>query len=197
MEEVRFTPSKYIRRIVSLVRRSVRWILSCGRIILLRVSNRDLVIPFTVALGRGVVINVTDGGHLQIGNNASVGAFTRIIVRAGHCTIDQNVELGQGCVIACQEKVEIGEGSLLAEYVTVRDQDHVWRERGCKDRKEFVTAPVSIGKSVWVGAKGSVLMGSKMGDHSTLGAHGLLKGNIPANQLAVGVPAKIVEKKVI
>ncbi len=118
-------------------------------------------------------------------------------MRAGRCTIGQHVELGQGCVIACQEQVEIGEGSLLAEYVTVRDQDHVLPGRGCKDKKRFVTAPVFIGKSVWVGAKGSVLMGSTMGDHSTLGAHGLLKRDIPANQLAVGVPARVVERKIL
>lgn len=32
-------------------------------------------------------------------------------VRGGRCVIDPHVEFGQGCVIACQEQVEIGEGS--------------------------------------------------------------------------------------
>ena len=173
-----------IRRAVSAVWRLTRWFASSARIVLLRVKNPCLELPFSVSVGRA----------LQIGRAVSIGSFSQISVRGGRCIVGRNTELGQGCVIACQEKVEIGARTLIAEYVTVRDQDHVLPGRASENGESFLTSAVKIGDEVWIGAKATVLRGSTMGNCSTLGAHGLLKGLVPENTVAVGLPAKVVEE---
>ena len=50
---------------------------------------------------------------------------------------------------------------------------------------------VSIGNDVWLAANATVLKGSRISDGAIIGAKGLVKGEIPKNAIAVGVPANV------
>lgn len=182
-----------LRRIFSFSQKVLRVASSLWRIMCLRMICRGLTIPYSVRLDPGVRIRVTDGGTLKLGERVYIGAYTQIVVRGGSCSIGIGAELGQGCVLVCQDKIEIGDNTLIAEYVTIRDQDHVLPSCTRADGKLFFTTPITIGDFAWIGAKGTVLRGAEMGDRSTLGAHGLLNSSIPDNCVAVGVPAKVID----
>lgn len=55
-------------------------------------------------------------------------------------------------------------------------------------------APVKVGKDVWMASECIVIQGVDIGDNSVIGTGAVVNKNIPANSLAVGVPAKVIKK---
>jgi acetyltransferase-like isoleucine patch superfamily enzyme len=117
----------------------------------------------------------------------------QIIARGGNIDIGENVFIGIGVIIVCQSNVKIGDNTLIAEYVVLRDQDHRITPRP-NQNSGYTTAPILIGKNVWLGTKVSVLRGSNIENNVVIGAHSLVRGNIPSYSLAVGCPAEVVKK---
>ena len=162
------------------------------KITLARLNSAISVGP-RVFLDQGVVLRATDGGRITLGRNVSIGRFARIIARGGNIEIGDDVLVSEGCVIAAMAGVRIGADTQIAEYVTTRDQDHNLAPRPIRT-SGFTSAPVTIGRDVWLGAKASVLRGATIGDGAVIGAHAVVRGDIPAFSLAVGVPARVVRE---
>lgn len=51
--------------------------------------------------------------------------------------------------------------------------------------------PVTIGNDCWIAAGCKVLKGSHIKDGTVIGALSLVKGEIPENAIAYGIPAKV------
>lgn len=62
------------------------------------------------------------------------------------------------------------------------------------DHREYVTAPVKIGKRCWLGEGVIVMPGVTIGDGCIIGAHSIVNKDIPANSIAVGSPAKVIKR---
>ncbi|KHD07100.1 hypothetical protein PN36_16470 [Candidatus Thiomargarita nelsonii] len=77
-----------------------------------------------VFLNEGVYIQVTDGGILSVGKNVNIGRNTTIIVKYGQMEIDAQTHIGQNVVLVSRNHISIGEDCLIAEGVTIRDQNH-------------------------------------------------------------------------
>lgn len=73
----------------------------------------------------------------------------------------------------------VNPGERLAEKCTF------WRSQ---------TAPVSIGKNVWIGGGSIILPGVSIGDNTTIGAGSVVTRDIPANVLAFGNPGRVVRE---
>ncbi len=56
-------------------------------------------------------------------------------------------------------------------------------------------SPVRIGPDTWIAAKVSVLRGTRVGRGCVLGAHAVVKGDIPDYGIAVGSPARVVKNR--
>ena len=54
--------------------------------------------------------------------------------------------------------------------------------------------PVRIGKNCWLGANVTVLPGVTIGDNTVIGAGSVVTKDLPANVVAVGVPAKVIRE---
>jgi len=155
--------------------------------------NPSLTIGKNCHFGKSIKLQGTDGGTISIGKNTSLSDGVQIIARGGNIDIGENVFIGIGAIMVCQSNVTIGDNALIAEYVVLRDQDHRF---GSKPNQNpgYIIAPILIGKNVWLGTKVSVLRGSNIEDNVVIGAHSLVRGNIPSYSLAVGCPAKVVKK---
>lgn len=57
-----------------------------------------------------------------------------------------------------------------------------------------IAKPVKIGDNVWIGAGCVILGGATIGDNCVIGAGSVVKKDIPANMIAVGVPCKPLRK---
>ncbi|PQV63701.1 Hexapeptide repeat of succinyl-transferase [Abditibacterium utsteinense] len=77
--------------------------------------------------------------------------------------------------------------------VSIRDHDHRFDNLEIPIREQgIVSAPVVIGKNVWLGAKVTVLKGVTIGDNAVVGANAVVTKNLPKNAIAVGIPAKVI-----
>lgn len=104
--------------------------------------------------------------------------------------IGHDVFMSHLCLIAANERVEIGDETMIAEMVIIRDHDH---DPDQPPRSgATLTAAVKIGRRVWLGSKATVVRGGSVGDDSVIGAHGLVNRPVPDASLAVGVPARVV-----
>ena len=158
----------------------------------LRLGRQGL--PADLELAPGVHLAVTDGGAVQFGAGTSISRNATIIVKRGTLQVGRNVFFGIGSVVVVREAIRIGDGVLIAEYVTIRDQDHAIGEgEGEGERLDgFKTSPVTIGDGVWLGAKVTVTRGVTIGAGSVIGANSVVTRDIPPGVIAAGAPARVV-----
>ena len=162
-----------------------------GYIILVR---SGCVCKGPIHLSKHVRLRATDCGKAQIGARVVIDRYADITVKYGNLRIGDDTYLGQFSVVCARDSIEIGRDCLIAEHVTIRDQDHIFGGRKPTRASSFVTAPIRIGDNVWLGAKVTVLKGITIGDNSVIGANSVVTRNIPANSVAVGSPARVIRK---
>ena len=138
---------------------------------------------------------MADGGVLELADGCSLCANTRIVVHGANLSLGAGTFVGNGCVIVAQQSIRIGQRVLIGEYVSIRDQDHRIDGAGPILDSGFETSPIEIGDDVWIGAKSTVLRGSCIGNGAVVGAHSLVRGNLPDGAVAVGLPARIVRQR--
>jgi len=141
----------------------------------------------------GVTINCSYKGIIKIGEGTNLTRNSALFSNNATLEIGNNVHIGIGSVITAREQISIGDDTLIAEYVTIRDQDHKVEIGKITANNGFVTAPIHIGTNVWVGAKAVILKGVTIGDNSVIAAGAVVTKDIPANVLAGGVPAKVIK----
>lgn len=89
--------------------------------------------------------------------------------------------------------ISIGDNVGLSAGIRILTHDYSWsvikREYG-----DILgsSGKVEIGSNVFIGAEATLLKGAKIGDNVIIGAGSLVTGEIPANSVAVGRPAKVV-----
>lgn len=146
-----------------------------------------------VGLGKRVDIRVTDGGAVVIGDGAHLSDDVQIIVSGGVVTIGESVFLGKGAVIVARNSIAIGNDVQIAEYVTIRDQDHRVLNNGKPLRGNgFEVDPVNIGDNVWLGAKVTVTKGVAIKKNAVVGANSVVTNNVAENEIVAGCPARVI-----
>lgn len=145
-----------------------------------------------VRVMKGVEISVTGSSRLTVGDGVALDRYATLIVQNGRLEIGSGGYIGVGAHIVTRQSVTIGPHALIAEYVTVRDQDHDYRAGEIVADSGFRTAPVTIGANVWIGAKATVTKGVTIGDNAVIGANAVVTRDVPANAVVAGVPARIV-----
>jgi acetyltransferase-like isoleucine patch superfamily enzyme len=96
-------------------------------------------------------------------------------------------------VICSIQDIRIGNNCLIAEYVSIRDQNHgIELSKGNFDSQPLTSAPVKIADNVWIGAKVSVLAGVRIGANSVVAANAVLTHDVAEATVVGGVPARII-----
>lgn len=160
------------------------------RIMRFRALYPGLSIGSGVTLRRGVKLRVLNGARLKIGDRTTVESNAELH-SDGVLVIGADSFIGMGSMLVAAERLTIGDDALIAERVTVRDQDHgtnsgvhAYREQ------DKTTAPVTIGNNVWLGAGVVVLKGVTIGNDCVVGANAVVTKSLPDNMRAVGNPAR-------
>ncbi|SFG20608.1 transferase hexapeptide (six repeat-containing protein) [Novosphingobium sp. CF614] len=136
-------------------------------------------------------VGASDGGSIVIGRGTEIAARATILAEGGTIRIGAGCHLGIGTTLHAKAAVEIGDDTLIAQYVAIRDHDHRTTDPAVPYRLQgFVTAPVRLGRNVWLGVKVTVLKGATIGDGAVVGANAVVTRAIPPGMMAVGVPAR-------
>lgn len=139
-----------------------------------------------------VRFRVTDGGVCHLGAGTVVERLGEITASGGEITIGGNSFIGQGTIIVSRSRISIGENCLIAENVTIRDQNHKFGVRELIHESGFDVKEIEIGDNVWIGAKVCILAGVIIGEGSVIGAGSVVTKTLPSRIVAVGNPARIL-----
>ena len=125
-----------------------------------------------------------------------IGDGNSIRCHEGSLRIGDKVVFGKDNTVNCYLDVEIGAATIVADWVYITDFDHRIEDITVPIKDQgIVKTPVRIGPDCWLGTKVSVLRGTRIGRGSVLGAHAVVKGEIPEYSIAVGAPAKVVKNR--
>jgi len=145
-----------------------------------------------VRIGRGVRFHLTPGAEVTLARGARIGAGTRFHVQ-GHARIGPDATLGERCVIAAHERVEVGAGAHLDDEVVLIDFDHGVGDVERPIRLQgLVTSPVVIGEHAVLAAGATVLRGVEVGAGARVQPRAVVTRDVAAGATVAGVPARPV-----
>ena len=162
-----------------------------------RLRNPHIITEGFVFLGRRVQVHARKGyARLIVGRWVHVGDENRIRAHEGTMRIGDKCVFGRDNTINGYLDIEFGESALMADWCYVCDFDHKMDniEMAIKDQG-IVKTPVRIGPDTWIATKVTILRGTTIGRGCVLGAHAVVKGDIPDFSIAVGSPAKVVKNR--
>ncbi|GAA4816814.1 acyltransferase [Tomitella cavernea] len=168
------------------------------RLLRFRLANPHVVLRGMVFLGKNVEMHSMPGlSRLEIGRWVHIGDGNAIRCHEGSLRIGDKVVFGKDNVVNCYLDIEIGASTLVADWCYITDFDHVTENIHLPIKDQgIVKSPVRIGPDNWLAAKVSVLRGTIVGRGCVLGAHAVVKGEIPDFSIAVGAPARVVRNRV-
>ncbi|WP_163182662.1 acyltransferase [Neobacillus sedimentimangrovi] len=166
-----------------------------------------------VRYGKGLILKglpvifSKSGNNLSIGDNVVikssflsnlVGIYQRTIIvtrtKDAEIRIGNNVGIS-GATIYARKRITIGDNTLIGGNTKIIDNDFhpVDPEIRRKTPNEKMgIRPIEIGENVFIGCNCLILKGTKIGDNAVIGAGSIVSGEIPANCVAAGNPARVV-----
>ena len=168
-----------------------------GRLLWLRLRHPDVVTEGMVFIGRRVELYARTGyGRLVLGRWVHIGAENRLRAHEGTLRVGDKCVFGRDNTVNCYVDVEIGAGTIMADWVYVCDFDHVYDDIHVPIKDQgIVKTPVRIGPDCWVGTKVTVLRGATIGHGCVLAAHAVVRGDIPPMSVVGGIPAKVLKDR--
>lgn len=176
-----------LRAIVNRTIRLVRFV-ACK----IQLVFSDVEVLGRVHRAEGVRLRTTDGAKLRLANGVVIDRFADITAKYGHLEIGARTYVGQFSVICARDAIMIGSDCLIAEHVSIRDQDHRFGPGIITAEAGFSTGPITVGNNVWIGAKATVTKGVSIGHNVVIGANAVVTRDIPANCIATGAPARVI-----
>lgn len=122
-------------------------------------------------------LQIMRGGVLSIGDNS--GISNTAITVAESVNIGRNVFIGAGCKI-----YDTDFHPIEAEF----------RFGDTADITRTKTKRIIIGDGAFIGGHSIILKGTHIGENAVIGAGSVVAGNIPANEIWAGNPARFIKK---
>lgn len=108
----------------------------------------------------------------------------------GRIELGVNVGVGYGVEIFSETLVTIGDRGSISAFVTIYDTSF----HSVSEGEDVRTAPVEIGRNVWIGRNATILPGVKIGDHSVVASGAVVSREVPPRTVVGGNPAKPISE---
>ena len=109
----------------------------------------------------------------------------------------KNIEVGENVFInACchfqdHGGVTIGDGCQIGHNVVFATLNHFLEPQ---KRKMTYSAPIVLGKNVWVGSNATILQGVTIGDNAIVAAGAVVTHDVAPGTVVGGVPARFIKR---
>ena len=131
-------------------------------------GTRSIKVGRNLLLYPGIYLETQAGGSLEIGDD---------------------VVVSRGVHMVAFDRIRIGSGSMIGEYTSIRDANHVRALDGSLRGNSHSAAPITVGTQVWIGRGVTILPGVSIGDYATVGANAVVTRDVPEGATVAGVPA--------
>lgn len=142
------------------------------------------------------------GKSLTTGVGCRFDCFLGANPSAKKLVFGHNVQLNDYVHIVAMDSVKIGDNVLMASHIFISDNSHGSYKGDENDtnpnvppiKREYATAPVSIGDNTWIGEGVIIMPGVTIGKGCVIGGHSVVSKSIPDFSVVVGSPAKVIKK---
>lgn len=167
----------------------------CGAKIL---GGREALAPLRKQGVRRLIVAIGDNSiRLQCAAAARDMGFELATVISPAADVAAGTEIGDGTVICSgaivTPGVRLGENVILNTACSV-DHDCRIGDGAHICPGAHLAGNVTVGRAAWIGIGSAVIEGIKIGAGAMIGASAAVVRDVPANVLAVGVPACVVRK---
>lgn len=153
-------------------------------------------------LGDYVELNALSINGLILGNNVSIGSFSRVIVSTtlnqlgDKIQLGNNVGIGEFAYLGGAGGLEIGNDCIVGQYFSCHPENHCTNELNTLIRFQGVARKgIKIGNDCWIGAKVTILDGVNIGNKTIIAAGSVVTKSFPDNVIIAGIPAKIMKHR--
>jgi acetyltransferase-like isoleucine patch superfamily enzyme len=106
--------------------------------------------------------------------------------------VGRNVFVNQGCRFNDVGGIEVADDVMLGPNVSLITSGHPLDP--AQRRTGVTSAPIRIGRNVWIGASAVILQGVTIGDDAVVAAGAVVTRDVPALTVVAGVPATVIKK---
>ena len=138
---------------------------------------------------------------ITLGNNVSFGKYTHMMASGSLKYLGKGIKIGNNVGLGTHGHyggaggLEIGDDTIIGNFVSFHPEEHNYGKPGIPIRLQGTSHKgITNGKNCWIGAKATILDGTKVGDNCIIAAGALVKGEFPDNVIIGGVPAKILKR---
>ena len=179
-----------IPQILKLAGRARGRIRSLWFVLCLRASGAH--VGRKISVNRGVQVIIGRGAIWHIGDRVSLGAGVILSVGDGATLIVGNdVRIAHYTLIGVQNSITIADRTQVGEHCSIRDHGHD-PSAPSMHSAALVSSPACIGEDSWIARGVAVLMGSRIEAGAIIGANAVVRGDVPQDAVAVGVPAHVI-----
>lgn len=170
-------------------------------------STNGLNIPDSVIISGKPIIDIRNGGKIDIGENVTLNSNNHGYhinmhspVKLFADRVDSLITIGadtriHGSCIHAYTSITIGKKCLIAANCQIMDgSGHDLSFENIENRinTEGYAKPIVIEDCVWIGANTIILPGVTIGRGSVIAAGSVVANDIPEMVLAGGIPAKVI-----
>lgn len=105
-------------------------------------------------------------------------------------TVGENVFINACCHFQDHGGVIIGNGCQIGHNVVFATLNH---GKMPERRKYTYSAPIVLGKNVWIGSNSTIVAGVTIGDNAIVGAGAVVTRDVASNTIVGGVPARFIK----
>lgn len=144
-------------------------------------STKGIILGHNVSIQKRTIIECT-GSLRHLGKGLIVG---------------NNVGIGSNSFLGCAGGIEIGDDTIIGNYVSFHSENHNFQRDDIPIRLQGVNHKgIKVGKNCWIGAKVTILDGTIVGDGCVIAAGAVLtEQKYPDNTIIGGVPAKVLKSR--
>lgn len=169
-----------------------------------KISAKNLLsFGSSVQIGNECIVDALSTDGMVLGNSVSIQKRTII-----ECTgsikhlgkglrVGNNVGVGSNSFLGCAGGIEIGDDTIIGNYVSFHAENHNYSDPDIPIRLQGVNHQgIKVGDNCWIGAKVTILDGAVIGNGCIIAAGAVVnQGFYEDNGIYGGVPAKLIKKR--
>ncbi len=145
----------------------------------------------------GVGVAIQGFGNISFGRNVGFNRYSSLYAARGVISLGSNVFLGDfSSINANDAQIRIGNNVAIGPMCIIQGANHNFDDltKPIVDQGH-TQGQVIIEDNVWIAAHCTILPGAHLESGCVIAAGAVVRGRIPANSVAGGVPAKIIRER--